>query len=74
MRHVLGKRVVALVRLTDTDSEGREYVHANPGDPGRIIYVGDELTPTVRWDLTGTLCDCAPEEIQTLTRAFIARG
>ena len=71
---VVGAAVVSLVHLTDTDSEGVEYTHARPGEPGRIERVCDPLTPSVRWDRTGTLCDCAPDEIQIISRAVIPRG
>lgn len=74
MRHTVGRRVVALVPFADEDSSGRRYTHAIPGDLGSIIAVVDDLTPTVQWDRTGTLCDCASYEIQTLTRRVIPRG
>jgi hypothetical protein len=74
MSQIPGGRVVALVRFDDTDADGQPYVHAEPGDSGTIVEVFDELTPTVRWDRTGTFCDVGPGEYQNLTRKVIVRG
>lgn len=68
------RRVVALVRLTDTDDHGRNYIHAEPGDLGTVVDHFEGCLPTVKWDQTGTSCDVAPDEVQILTRPVIARS
>ena len=43
--------------------KGVEHVHAEPGEVGQVLEVIDGH-PLVKWERTGTICDCAPEEVQ----------
>lgn len=60
-----GSRVIAAVELTEFGfaRRGREHVHAHPGDAGRVLMCRRGGLVLVRWERSGTACDCHVSEL-----------
>lgn len=59
-------KVRALVQVTEDgfNEDGKEHVHAEPGDEGEVIDVPGDGFVMVRWKRTGTASACVTEELE----------
>lgn len=57
-----GQRVKALIQIV----EDPDWVHAEPGDTGVVVFTEPGYYPTVRFDRTDTATIVFPHEVEVL--------
>lgn len=69
----IGDQVVAVVQVVEEGFSGAgTHVHAEPGDVGQVLDAGDGLL-MVRWERSGTACDCDASELRPSESQALAR-
>jgi hypothetical protein len=70
MQLKIGDAVLALEAIVEVLPDGRKLFHADCGSIGRVVDLcPDPQTelPTIRWESSGTVCDCLlGEEIEVV--------